>query len=137
MFTQIEGLVVDRGMSLAHLKGTLEHLSHRLFTASTEIRLRPSYFPFTEPSAELDISCFGCDRRGCQLCKGSGFIELGGCGMVDPNVFAAVGIDPERYSGFAFGLGIERTAMLKHAIDDIRLFFENDLRFLQQFPSLI
>lgn len=137
MFHQIEGLVVDHGVSLAHLKGTLEYLSRRLFTASTGIRLRPSFFPFTEPSAELDISCFGCDGRGCALCKGSGFIELGGCGMVDPNVFLAVGIDPERYTGFAFGLGIERTAMLKHAIDNIRLFFENDVRFLEQFPSLV
>ena len=133
-FHQIEGLVVDEGIDMSHLKGTLEHLSRRVF-GSTEVRLRPSYFPFTEPSAELDISCFACARRGCSLCKGSGYIELGGCGMVDPNVFGQVGIDPERYSGFAFGFGIERAAMLKHGIDSIRLFYENDLRFLRQFPA--
>ena len=116
------------------LKGTLEQLSRRLF-GSTEVRLRPSFFPFTEPSAELDISCFACARRGCSLCKGSGWIELGGCGMVDPNVFDKVGIDPERWSGFAFGFGLERAAMLKYGIDNIRLFFEDDLRFLAQFKA--
>jgi len=136
MFHQIEGLVIDRDITMGNLKGTLEHLSRRLFTPETRIRLRPSFFPFTEPSAELDISCFACDGGGCSLCKGSGFIEMGGCGMVDPNVLSALDIDPEGWSGFAFGLGIERIAMLKHGIDNIRLFFENDGRFLRQFPAL-
>jgi phenylalanyl-tRNA synthetase alpha chain len=147
MFHQIEGLCIDEGVSMADLKGTLEQLSRRLF-GSTEVRLRPSFFPFTEPSAELDISCFACARRGCALCKGSGFIELGGCGLVDPNVFRLVSartsaqpdgwsIDPERWSGFAFGFGLERAAMLKYGIDSIRLFFEDDLRFLSQFPARV
>jgi len=134
VFHQVEGLVVDEGITFAHLKGTLEHFCRRVFERDLTIRLRPSYFPFVEPGAEYDISCIFC-TGGCSRCKGSGFIEMGGAGMVHPAVFEKVGYDPERYSGFAFGLGIERIAMLKHGIDDIRLFYENDLRFLGQFPA--
>ena len=135
VFHQVEGLVVAEGIAFAHLKGTLEHFCRRVFGRDVTLRLRPSYFPFVEPGAEYDISCIFCDGRGCSRCKGSGFIELGGAGMVHPAVFEKVGYDAERYTGFAFGLGIERIAMLKHGIDDIRLLYENDLRFLSQFPG--
>ncbi len=136
VFHQVEGLVVGEGVTFAHLKGTLEHFCRRVFERDLTLRLRPSYFPFVEPGAEYDISCIFCDgAAGCRRCKGTGFIEMGGAGMVHPAVFEKVGYDPERYTGFAFGLGIERIAMLKHGIDDIRLFYENDLRFLAQFPA--
>jgi phenylalanyl-tRNA synthetase alpha chain len=135
VFHQVEGLVVDEGISFAHLKGTLERFCSKVFERELRVRLRPSYFPFVEPGAEYDISCIFCDGAGCRACKGTGFIEMGGAGMVHPAVFEKVGYDPERYTGFAFGLGIERIAMLKHGIDDIRLFYENDLRFLTQFPA--
>ena len=132
VFHQVEGLVVDEGITFAHLKGTLEHFCRRVFERPVDLRLRPSFFPFVEPGAEYDISCIFCSGAGCSRCKGSGWIELGGTGMVHPAVFEQVGYDPGRVSGFAFGLGIERIAMLKHGIDDIRLFYENDLRFLGQ-----
>jgi len=135
VFHQVEGLVVDEGITFAHLKGTLEHFCRRVFERELRLRLRPSYFPFVEPGAEYDISCIFCGGSGCRPCKGSGWIEIGGAGMVHPAVFENVGYDPERYTGFAFGLGLERIAMLKHGIDDIRLFYENDLRFLSQFPA--
>ncbi len=133
VFHQIEGLLVDRGITLAHLKGTLTTFAERFFGAGTAIRLRPSYFPFTEPSAEVDVECFFCGGDGCRVCSQTGWLEILGAGMVDPNVFEAAGIDPDVYSGFAFGLGVERIAMLKQGINDIRRFFENDLRFLDQF----
>jgi phenylalanyl-tRNA synthetase alpha chain len=135
VFHQVEGLVVAEGIAFAHLKGTLERFCRKVLGPSIGIRLRPSYFPFVEPGAEYDISCIFCSGSGCGRCKGSGWIEMGGCGMVHPAVFERVGIDPERYTGFAFGLGIERIAMLTLGVDDIRLFFENDLRFLRQFPA--
>jgi phenylalanyl-tRNA synthetase alpha chain len=135
VFHQVEGLVVGDGVTFAHLKGTLEHFCQRVFGRDLTIRLRPSYFPFVEPGAEYDISCIFCGGGGCRRCKGSGFIEMGGAGMVHPAVFEKVGYDAERTTGFAFGLGIERIAMLKHGIDDIRLFYENDLRVLSQFPA--
>jgi len=133
-FGQMEALLVGEGISLAHLKGTLLAFAREMFSESTRVRFRPSFFPYTEPSAEIDISCWRCDGRGCQMCKQTGWIELGGCGMVHPAVFEAVGYDAERYTGFAFGIGIERVAILRHQVQDIRLFFENDLRFLEQFP---
>ena len=133
MFFQVEGLLVDRGITMGHLKGTLSEFVRRLFGAQTRTRFRPSYFPFTEPSMEADYSCFKCGGAGCRLCKGSGWIELGGSGMVHPNVLRAVGIDPEEFSGFAFGLGIDRMCGLMYELDDIRLLFENDVRFLEQF----
>jgi phenylalanyl-tRNA synthetase alpha chain len=133
MFFQVEGLLVDRGINMSHLKGTLTEFVHRLFGAQTRTRFRPSYFPFTEPSMEADYSCFKCGGRGCRLCKGSGWIELGGSGMVHPNVLRAVDVDPEEFSGFAFGLGIDRMCGLMYELDDIRLLFENDVRFLEQF----
>jgi phenylalanyl-tRNA synthetase alpha chain len=133
MFFQIEGLVVDRGITMAHLKGTVTEFLRRTFGAATRTRFRPSYFPFTEPSAEFDFSCFKCAGAGCALCKRSGWIELGGSGMVHPNVLRAVGIDPEEFSGFAFGFGIDRMCGLMYSLDDIRLLFENDVRFLEQF----
>jgi phenylalanyl-tRNA synthetase alpha chain len=133
MFFQVEGLCVDRGITMAHLKGTLEEFVHRLFGPQTRTRFRPSYFPFTEPSAEVDYSCFKCGGTGCRICKNSGWIELGGSGMVHPNVLRTVGIDPEEFSGFAFGLGIDRMCALMYELDDIRLLFENDVRFLEQF----
>lgn len=133
-FGQVEALVVDEGISLAHLKGTLLAFVREMFTATSRVRFRPSFFPYTEPSAEIDISCWQCNGVGCPICKGTGWIELGGCGMVHPAVFEAVGYDPERFTGFAWGLGIERIAILRHQIGDIRLFYENDLRFLEQFP---
>jgi phenylalanyl-tRNA synthetase alpha chain len=133
-FAQVEGLVVGEGISLAHLKGTLLAFMREMFSADARLRFRPSFFPYTEPSAEIDISCWQCGGKGCALCKRTGWIELGGCGMVHPAVFEAVGYDAERYTGFAWGLGIERIAMLRHEVQDIRLFYENDLRFLEQFP---
>ncbi|MCI0547650.1 MAG: phenylalanine--tRNA ligase subunit alpha, partial [Candidatus Rokubacteria bacterium] len=135
MFHQVEGLVVAEGIAFSHLKGTLERFCRRVLHPSVRLRLRPSYFPFVEPGAEYDVSCVFCTGSGCGRCKGSGWIEMGGAGMVHPTVFEGVGIDPERYTGFAFGLGIERIAMLTLGADDIRLFFENDLRFLGQFPG--
>ena len=140
MFNQIEGFLVDKGISMADLRGTLTHFLRRIFSRNLRIRFRPSFFPFTEPSAEVDISCVICSGKGysedgspCRVCKQTGFVEILGCGMIDPEVFKAVGYDPESYSGFAFGLGIERVAMLKYGIDDLRLFFDNDLPFLDQF----
>ncbi len=133
MFFQVEGLNVDRNITLADLKGTLQKFVQMLFGADIRTRFRPSYFPFTEPSAEVDFSCYVCAGTGCRVCKGSGWIELGGSGMVHPNVLINVGIDPEEFSGFAFGLGIDRMAGLMYDIDDIRLLFENDVRFLSQF----
>jgi len=133
MFYQVEGLCVDRGISMAHLKGTVAEFLRRMFGPGTKSRFRPSYFPFTEPSAEVDFSCFKCGGSGCRICKNSGWIELGGSGMVHPNVLHAAGVDPEVFSGFAFGLGIDRMANLMYNLDDIRLLFENDIRFLSQF----
>ncbi|MDQ6786633.1 MAG: phenylalanine--tRNA ligase subunit alpha [Acidobacteriota bacterium] len=139
MFHQIEGLCVDKGITMAHLKGTVGEWLRRLFGKETKIRLRPSYFPFTEPSAEFDFSCFKCGGTGafegerCRPCKGSGWIELGGSGMVHPNVLRACNVDPQIYSGFAFGFGLERMCSLMYSLDDIRLMFENDVRFLEQF----
>lgn len=133
MFHQIEGLWVDEGITFADLKGVLSLFIQGLFGASTQVRFRPSFFPFTEPSAELDMSCFKCAGKGCNLCKGTGWIEVLGCGMVDPEVFKFVDYDPDKYQGFAFGIGLERLAMLKFGINDLRLFFENDIRFLRQF----
>ncbi|MBD0372679.1 MAG: phenylalanine--tRNA ligase subunit alpha [Pyrinomonadaceae bacterium] len=133
MFFQVEGLCVDRGITMAHLKGTITEFVHRMFGPETRTRFRPSYFPFTEPSAEVDYSCFKCGGRGCRICKGSGWIELGGSGMVHPNVLSAVGVDAEEFTGFAFGLGIDRMCGLMYSLDDIRLLFENDVRFLEQF----
>ena len=132
-FHQVEGLYVDKRVSFKDLKQTLYHFSRELFGKDTQIRFRPSYFPFTEPSAEIDISCFICKGKGCKICKHTGWVEIGGSGMVDPNVLASCNINPDEYSGFAFGMGIERIAMLKYQIDDIRLFSENDVRFLRQF----
>jgi len=133
MFHQIEGLVVDKNITLGDLKGTLDFFAKRLFGVNTKTKFRPHYFPFTEPSGEVDVSCFKCGGQGCRMCKGSGWIEILGCGMVHPNVLKECGIDPEEYSGFAFGMGLDRIAMLKLEIDDIRLFFENDMRFIEQF----
>lgn len=133
LFHQIEGLVVDKGITMADLKGTLEVLAKALYGEDAKIRFRPHHFPFTEPSAEVDVSCFVCNGAGCNVCKGEGWIEILGAGMVHPKVLANCGIDPEVYSGFAFGMGLERIAMRRYDIDDLRLFFENDLRFLKQF----
>lgn len=133
MFHQVEGLVVDEGITLADLKGTLETFVRAMFGADRKVRLRPHYFPFTEPSVEVDVSCMVCDGAGCRLCKNTGWLEILGAGMTDPNVYGFVGYDPEIYTGFAFGMGIERIAMLRHGVNDLRLFFENDLRFLRQF----
>jgi phenylalanyl-tRNA synthetase alpha chain len=135
IFHQVEGLYVDKKVSFADLKQTLLYFAKEMFGKDTQIRLRPSFFPFTEPSAEMDISCSICGGKGCNICKYSGWVEILGCGMVDPNVLEACGIDSKEYSGFAFGMGIERTTMLKYQINDIRLFFENDVRFLKQFAS--
>lgn len=132
-FHQVEGLVVGEGISFKDLKNTLYHFSREMFGANTQIRLRPSYFPFTEPSAEIDISCFICGGSGCKICKQTGWVEIAGAGMVDPNVLENCEIDPNKYSGFAFGMGIERVTMLKYQLDDLRLFSENDIRFLRQF----
>lgn len=133
LFHQLEGLVIDKGITMGDLKGALEMFAKRMFGEQTEIRFRPHHFPFTEPSAEVDVSCFVCGGKGCRLCKGEGWIEILGAGMVHPNVLRNCGIDPEVYSGFAFGLGIERIALLKYHIDDMRLLYENDTRFLEQF----
>ncbi len=133
LFHQIEGLVVDKGITMADLKGTLELLMKRLYGEDAKIRLRPHHFPFTEPSAEVDVMCFNCHGEGCRMCKGEGYIELLGAGMVHPKVLENCGIDPNEYSGFAFGLGLERIVMRRYGITDLRLLFENDLRFLNQF----
>ena len=133
LFHQVEGLVVDKGITMADLKGTLEVFVKRLYGDSTVVRFRPHHFPFTEPSAELDVQCFHCHGGGCSLCKGEGWIEILGCGMVHPQVLLNCGIDPEEYSGFAFGLGLERMVMMRYGIDDLRLFYDNDVRFLKQF----
>lgn len=133
VFHQMEGLVVDEGITMADLKGTLEVFVKKLYGEDTKVRFRPHHFPFTEPSAEMDISCFNCGGEGCRICKGEGWIEILGCGMVHPKVLANVGIDSEKYSGFAFGMGLERVAMFRYGIDDLRLFYENDLGFLKQF----
>jgi phenylalanyl-tRNA synthetase alpha chain len=133
MFHQIEGLWVEEGITFAHLKGVLYEFIHRLFGKDVPLRFRPSFFSFTEPSAEVDIGCIMCKGKGCRVCKNSGWMEILGCGMVDPEVYKYVNIDPEKVTGFAFGLGIERIAMLKYGVGDIRMFFENDMRFLEQF----
>ncbi len=133
MFYQVEGLLVDRGITLGDLKGTIQEFVHRMFGPETQTRFRPSYFPFVEPGAEIDYSCFKCNGTGCRVCKGSGWIEMGGSGMVHPNVLRTVGIDPEEFSGFAFGLGLDRLCALMYGLDDIRLLYENDVRFLEQF----
>ena len=132
-FHQIDGLFVDKGVTFADLKGTLVTFAKMYYGSSLKYRFRPSFFPFTEPSAEMDISCYLCNAKGCRVCKQTGWLEILGCGMVHPNVFSFVNVDPEEFSGYAFGIGIERTAMLRHAIDDIRLLFENDLRVNHQF----
>ena len=132
-FHQIEGLVIDKHITFADLKGTLEEFAKELFGAETKVKFRPHHFPFTEPSAEVDVTCFKCGGKGCRFCKGSGWIEILGCGMVHPRVLRMSGIDPEEYSGFAFGVGLERIALLKYEIDDMRLLYENDIRFLKQF----
>lgn len=134
-FHQIEGLAVDEGIQFSDLKGTLAHFAREFFGPKTEVRFRPHFFPFTEPSAELDVSCFNCDggEPDCRVCKGAGWLEMLGCGMVDPDVFEAVGYDPSAVTGFAFGMGVERPAMVRHGIDDIRHFVDNDVRFLRQF----
>jgi phenylalanyl-tRNA synthetase alpha chain len=133
-FGQIEALVVGEGISLADLKGTLLAFAQQMFSPTVRVRFRPSFFPYTEPSAEIDLSCWQCDGAGCAMCKKTGWIEIGGCGMVHPAVFEAVGYDAEKYTGFAWGIGIERVAILRYQVEDIRLFYENDLRFLEQFP---
>ena len=132
-FHQIEGLVIDENITFADLKGTLAEFAKELFGPETKVKFRPHHFPFTEPSAEVDVTCFKCGGKGCRFCKGSGWIEILGCGMVHPHVLEMCGIDPDRYSGFAFGVGLERIALLKYEIDDMRLLYENDIRFLKQF----
>lgn len=132
-FHQIEGLVIDKHITFADLKGTLEQFAREMFGEETKTKFRPHHFPFTEPSAEVDVSCFKCGGKGCRFCKGSGWIEILGCGMVHPHVLEMCGIDPEEYTGFAFGVGLERIALLKYEIDDMRLLYENDYRFLKQF----
>lgn len=133
MFHQVDGIYVDTDVTFAELKGTLVAFAKQFYMEDLKYRFRPSFFPFTEPSAEMDITCYLCHGKGCKVCKYIGWLEILGCGMVDPNVFKKVGYDPEKYSGYAFGMGIERTAMLKYGITDIRIFFENDFRFLEQF----
>jgi phenylalanyl-tRNA synthetase alpha chain len=133
MFHQVEGFMVDTDVSFADLKGILHDFLQAFFERELAVRFRPSYFPFTEPSAEVDIACVICDGGGCRVCKHTGWIEILGCGMIHPNVFASVNVDSERFTGFAFGLGVERLSMLRYGVNDLRLFFENDLRFLQQF----
>jgi phenylalanyl-tRNA synthetase alpha chain len=137
VFHQIEGLAVDDSITFSDLKGTLAEFARQFFGSTTQVRMRPHFFPFTEPSAELDVSCFNCDGGGssCRVCKGVGWLEMLGCGMVDPNVFEAVGYDPQAVTGFAFGMGVERLAMVRHGIDSIRHFVDNDVRFLNQFPG--
>jgi len=134
-FHQVEGLYIDEGVSFADLKQTLLHFAKEMFGEKTQIRLRPSYFPFTEPSAEVDVSCSICESKGCNVCKYTGWLEILGCGMVDPNVLKSCNIDPKKYSGFAFGMGIERIAQLKYKVNDLRIYSENDVRFLNQFNS--
>ena len=133
MFHQVEGLVVDEGITMADLKGVLDSFAKQMFGSSTRTNFRPHHFPFTEPSAEMDVSCFKCGGKGCRVCKGSGWIEILGCGLVHPNVLKVGGLDTEKYTGFAFGMGVERIAMLKYELDDIRLLYENDIRFIEQF----
>jgi phenylalanyl-tRNA synthetase alpha chain len=133
MFHQVEGLAVDKGITFGDLKGTLEIFCHKMFGADRAVRFRPHFFPFTEPSAEVDVSCIRCEGDGCRICSYTGWLEIMGCGMVDPDVLEMVGYDPDKVSGFAFGMGIDRIAMLKYDIPDIRMFFENDIRFLKQF----
>ncbi len=137
VFHQIEGLAVDESIQFSDLKGTLAEFARQFFGSDTQVRMRPHFFPFTEPSAELDVSCFNCDggESSCRVCKGVGWLEMLGCGMVDPNVFTAVGYDPDEVTGFAFGMGVERLAMVRHGIDSIRHFVDNDVRFLNQFPG--
>jgi phenylalanyl-tRNA synthetase alpha chain len=135
IFHQVEGLYVDKDVSFADMKQTLLYFAKEMFGEKTEIRLRPSYFPFTEPSGEMDVSCLICGGKGCNICKYSGWVEIMGCGMVDPKVFENCNIDSKTYTGFAFGMGIERITMLKYQIKDLRLFFENDIRFLKQFTG--
>lgn len=133
MFHQVEGLVVDDGITMADLKGVLDSFAKQMFGSEVKTKFRPHHFPFTEPSAEMDVSCFKCGGKGCRVCKGSGWIEILGCGMVHPNVLRVGGVDTEKYTGFAFGMGVERIAMLKYGIDDIRLLYENDMRFIEEF----
>ena len=133
MFHQVEGLLVDEHVSMAHLKGILAEFIRAFFEAPLKVRFRPSYFPFTEPSAEMDVECMICHGSGCRVCGNSGWLEVLGCGMVHPQVFANVGIDSERWTGYAFGMGVERLTMLRYGVNDLRMFFENDLRFLAQF----
>lgn len=133
MFHQVEGLLVDEGISMADLKGTLDSFAKQMFGSNAKTKFRPHHFPFTEPSAEMDVSCFKCGGKGCRVCKGSGWIEILGCGMVHPHVLSVGHVDTEVYTGFAFGMGVERIAMLKYGVDDIRLFYENDMRFIDQF----
>jgi phenylalanyl-tRNA synthetase alpha chain len=136
-FHQVEGLYVDKHVSFADLKQTIYHFAKEMFGAETKIRFRPSFFPFTEPSAEVDISCLICKGKGCNVCKHSGWVEIAGSGMVHPNVLRNCGIDPDEYTGFAFGMGIERVTMLRYGIRDLRLFSENDVRFLRQFKAVL
>lgn len=133
MFHQVEGLVVDKGIGMAHLRACVSDFLNEFFEGDYPIRFRPSYFPFTEPSAEIDMQCTHCEGKGCRICKNTGWLEVGGSGMVHPNVFKSAGIDPEEYTGFAFGMGIDRLAMLRYGVNDLRLFFENDLQFLRQY----
>ena len=133
MFHQVEGLLIDTDVSFADLRGTVEEFLQAFFEKDLEVRFRPSYFPFTEPSAEVDMACVMCEGKGCRVCSHTGWLEIMGCGMVHPNVLTSSGIDPEKYTGFAFGMGVERLAMLRYGVNDLRLFFENDLRFLKQF----
>ncbi len=133
MFHQMEGLVIGEGINMGDLKGALDRFAKLMFGEKVKTRLRPSHFPFTEPSAEMDVTCFKCGGKGCNVCKGTGWIEILGCGMTHPHVIKAAGLDPEKYTGFAFGMGVERVAMLKYGVDDIRLFYENDMRFISQF----
>ncbi len=137
IFHQVEGLYIDEGVSFADLKQSVLYFARECFGPDTQIRMRPSYFPFTEPSAEVDVSCNLCGGKGCNVCKGTGWLEIMGCGMVDPNVLESCGIDAKKYSGFAFGMGVERISMLKFGVRDLRLYFENDVRFLQQFDTVI
>ena len=137
IFHQIEGLYIDENVTFADLKQAILLFAREMFGPETQIRMRPSYFPFTEPSAEVDVSCNICHGKGCNICKGTGWLEILGCGMVDPNVLKASGIDTEKYSGFAFGMGLERIAMLKWQVNDLRHYFENDLRFLREFNTSI
>jgi phenylalanyl-tRNA synthetase alpha chain len=133
MFHQVEGLLIDENVTFADLKGTLADFLQNFFEADLNVRFRPSYFPFTEPSAEVDMSCVMCSGKGCRVCKQTGWLEVLGCGMVHPSVLESSGIDSEKYRGFAFGMGVERLAMLRYGVNDLRLFFENDLKFLRQF----